>query len=175
MEYETVREQTGTEDYRTRLDILEDMADAIADYTADDLTRDQLEDIAWQVANNWPSVSYRKRVVQWLQAGSPDFDDAPDVEHVTDARQLINNDQAPSVCASIHAILGVILYGVAHAVISDTIEDNTHADAVETITLAIGDHRARLGVDRYAMAPPYQWTLWHSYDQTARVIVEPRD
>jgi hypothetical protein len=175
MDYETIREHTGTDDYRTRLDILEDMRDAMADYTADELDADTIEDMARQVADNWPSISYRRRVVQWLQAGSPDFDQAPDVEYITDARQLINNDQAPSVNASINAILGVMLYGVARAVISDTLEDNTHADAVDAVNLAIGDHRTRLDVDRYAMTPPYEWTLWHSWDQTAIVTVEPRD
>ena len=175
MEYETIKEQTGTEDYRTRLDVLEDMLDALTDYDPDDLTREQLDDIAQEVADRWPAITYRHRVVQWLQAGSPDLDEAPAVDYVSDVRELISNDNARSLVGSVHQALGVMLYGVAHAVIADAIEDNTHADAVQAVTLAILDHRARLGVDSYAMRPPYRWTLWHSYDQTATVTVTARD
>lgn len=172
---EDYREDAGTEDYRTRLDILENMLDAVTDYDPDDLAEETLDDLAHVVADQWPALSYRKRVVQWLQAGSPDLDDAPATEHIHDARELISNEHARSVVGSVHNMLGAVLYGVARAVISDTLDGATESDAVENITLAIGDHRARLGVDRYAMAPPYKWTLWHSYDQTATVTVEARD
>jgi len=176
MELETVREHTGTDDYRTRLDILEDYAAAVEDEGGHTLPLEELNDIAHQVADQWPAVSYRARLVQWLQAGSPDLDEAPAVEHVSDVRELIGDDQARSLVRSIDEILGVMLYGVARSVIDDTIGDAaTTREALEDLARTIGDHRARLNVTGYAMQPPYQWTLWHTYDQTARVIVEPRD
>jgi len=175
MEMETVKEMTGTDDYRTRLDVLEDMLEALTDYDPDNLTDETLDDITHHVAGQWPADAYRLRLVQWLQAGSPDLDETPAVDHVDDVRQLVGDERARSLVRSVDEMLGTILYGVAHAVIDDALDGTTHADAVEAITLAIHDHRARLGVDSYAMRPPYTWTLWQTFNQTARVTVEERN
>jgi hypothetical protein len=86
---------TGTDDYRTRLDILEDYASALKNHTRlDTLTPDELDEIAHEVADQWPHIAYRGRVIQWLQAGSPDLDDAPAIEWVSDARKLINDSDS---------------------------------------------------------------------------------
>jgi hypothetical protein len=173
------KEQTGTDDYRTRLDILENLADALNGYGADvdDMTRDQVDEIAHEVADAWPSIFYNGRVVQWLQAGAPDLDGLPAVEWVSDARELIGADSYRSVSLSIHAMLGAVLYGVARAVIDDTIGDLDGETPREAVAREMAGCRARLGIadNAYAMQPPYQWVLSYSYDRQANVHVEPRD
>ena len=171
MEYE---QMTGTEDTRTRLDILENLVDAI-DNEREGLQRVELDEIAHQVADEWPANNYNGRVVQWLMAGRPDLDDAPAVEWVTDARELIGADSYRSVNLAIHAMLGAVLYGVARAVIDDAIG---YADDMDTarrnITQTMAAYRARVMThDGHALTPPYQWTLSHTYDARAVVNVEP--
>jgi hypothetical protein len=174
------KEQTGTDDYRTRLDILENLASVLDGYGEDvaDMTRDQLDDIAHEVADQWPHVSYRGRVVQWLQAGGPDLDGLPAVEWVEDTRQLINDRDAQSVAGSINTLLGTVLYGVARAVIDDLLGDIEDGDNIgEEVAREMAGHRARLNIPdgHHALQPPYQWTLAYSYDHTTRVHVEARD
>jgi hypothetical protein len=169
---------TGTEDYRTRLDILEDYASALDNYgNLEQITPDELDEIAHEVADAWPHHGYRNRVIQWLQAGSPDLD-TPAVEWVEDARQLINDSDSNSAIKAIHAMLGTVLFGVALAVINDNVNpDDSPAQIREDLALTIGDHRARLRIPdgAHAHTPPYQWTLAYTYDATTRVQVEARD
>ena len=177
----THKEITGTDDTRTRLDVLENFASVLNGYRdADlrDMTREQLADIAHEVADEWPHLAYRGRLVQWLQAGAPDIDETPALEWVTDARELIGADSYQSVTLSVHAMIGTVLYGVARAVIDDLlfyIEDGDHIG--EEVAREMAGHRARLNIPDggYALQPPYRWTLSHSYDHTTRVTVEARD
>lgn len=174
------KEMTGTDDYRTRLDILENLEDALNGYGTgvDDMTREQLDNIAHEVADEWPSIYYNGRVVQWLRAGSPDLDGLPAVEWVEDTRELIGADSHQSVTLSVHEMLGVVLYGVARAVIDDLLGDMEDGDNVaEEVAREMAGCRARLGIPDggYAMQPPYQWTLAYTMHSTARVHVEPRD
>ncbi len=172
-------EFTGTDDYRTRLDILEDYASALDNHTKlDTLTPDELDEIAHQVADQWPHHGYQNRVIQWLQAGSPDLDDAPAAEWVSDARELINDSDSNSALKAVHAILGTVLFGVALAVINDNVDpDREPAQILEDLANAMGDHRARLRIPdgSHAHTPPYEWTLAYTYDATTRVQVEERD
>jgi hypothetical protein len=171
---------TGTDDYRTRLDVLENFAGAVNGYRdADikDMTRDQLDDIAHEVADEWPSQGYNRRVVQWLQAGSPDLDELPAVDWVSDARELIGADSYRGVTTAIHAMLGAVLYGVARAVIDDLLDDMEDGDNIgEEVAREMAGCRARLEIadNAYALQPPYQWTLAYTIDNTARVHVEAR-
>jgi hypothetical protein len=177
MEY---KEMTGTDDTRTRLDVLENFASVVNGYGADvdDMTRDQVEDLAHEVADAWPSHAYNTRVIQWLQAGSPDLDGLPAVEWVSDARELIGADSYRGVTTAIHAMLGAVLYGVARAVIDDLLDDMKDGDNIRAeVAREMAGCRARLGIadNAYALTPPYQWVLAYTTNSTARVHVEARD
>ena len=169
-------ELNGTEDIRTRLDILEDLADRLTD---SDVTEDTFDfsTIADEVADRWPSIAWRPRVVQWLQAGSPDLDDTPEVDWVTDVRTLIKDEDSDSVTRSVFTMLGVVLYGVVRAVADDVVDSEDDLEtARKKIADMIADHRARVMThDGDAMTPPYEWVLAYSFDSTSTVVVTPRD
>jgi hypothetical protein len=167
---------TGTDDYRTRLDILENMAYRLKEY-GDTATRPELDEIAHEVADEWPHIAYNGRLIQWLQAGSPDLDELPAVDWVTDARELIGADSYQSVSLAVHAMLGAVLYGVARAVIDDGIGITSSLQTAQRrISEMMADHRARLQIPdgNHALTPPYQWTLAYTIDNTSRVHVEAR-
>jgi hypothetical protein len=171
------KEQTGTDDYRTRLDILENMAYRLREY-GDTATRPELDEIAHEVADEWPHIAYQGRIIQWLQAGAPDLDGLPAVEWVSDARELIGADSYRGVTTAIHAMLGAVLYGVARAVIDDLLDDMEDGDNIgEAVAREMAGCRARLDIPdgNHALTPPYQWVLSYSYDRQANVHVVPRD
>lgn len=169
-------ELNGTEDIRTRLDILEDLSDWINDASWTEDIFD-FSTIADEVGDRWPKSSLRRRFVQWLQAGSPDLDDTPEVDWVTDVRTLIKDVDSDSVTRSVFTMLGVVLYGVVRAVADDVVDSEDDLEtARKKIADMIADHRAKVMThDGDAMTPPYEWVLAYSFDSTSTVVVKPLD
>ena len=156
--------------YRQELDILENLASALEDAIS-------TEEILYQVADQWPEDAYNLRVIQWLHAGGPDLDDTSATDGYQTATELIQRDNQNSVTKSIHDMLGSILYGMAHDYMFDVVNhDDTPTEALDKVNAAIAEHRADLmRHDGYAMTPPYQFGVFHSYDKDYTVHVTARD
>lgn len=155
--------------YRQELDILEDLESALDGCAS-------VEDTVYEVADQWPEDAYNLRVIQWLHAGSPDLDETSPTSGYTDTRELIGADSYQSVTLSIHAMLGIILYGMAHDYMWDVVSyDDQPVEALEKVRAAIAEHRSDLMQhDGHAMTPPYQFNVFHSYDKDYTVHVTER-
>lgn len=151
------------QDYRQQLQVLEDLESALEWETKHgdpDKTRDELDEMVEQVAQDWPSVYYRERLLQWLQAGTPDLDDTTSNDWVSDVSELIKPNNRQSVVSSLDNMLGAILYAQARDYLAGVIAaSNTVAEAYTAVLLEAVEHRTHLAT-AYAMAPPYRYTVW---------------
>jgi hypothetical protein len=160
---------TRTLSYRQELDILEDLESALNDCA-------NVEETVYEVADQWPEDAYNLRVIQWLQAGSPDLDETSSTDGCQDARELVGADSYNSVSKSIHAMLGAVLHGMALDYIHDVIDIDTSPWAcLDKVRQAIMEHRADLMQhDGHAMTPPYQFGVFHSFDKDYTIHVTAR-
>jgi hypothetical protein len=155
--------------YRQELDILEDLADMLKDGSESDLNL-----VRDQIADQWPEDAYNLRVIQWLHAGSPDLDEVSLGDAYDHATDMIARSDRNSITKSVHAMLGLVLYGMASDYITDVFDpwSDTPAEALAKVTEAIADHRADLMQhDGHAMTPPYQFQIWQGYDHTYTIHV----
>lgn len=156
--------------YRQELDILENLEDVIKDCA-------DLEEIVFEIADQWPADPYNLRVIQWLQAGSPDLDETSITDGYQTATELVAPQNRGSLSKSIHDMLGTVLVGMALDYMHDVIDiDSRPWEALATVREAITEHRANLMQhDGHAMTPPYQFGVFHSYDRDYTIHVTARD
>lgn len=155
------------EDYRQQLEVLEDLESVLGwevkhgdRDNGKDTTRDDVDEMVEQVAQDWPSVYYRERLLQWLQAGTPDLDDTTGADWVNNTRELVSEANARTVVGSVHDMLGAILYAQASDYLASVIgKADTVAEAYTAVLLEAVEHRTRLNTD-YATRPPYEYTVW---------------
>lgn len=152
--------------YRQELDILENLASALDG-------ADSTEETVYEVADQWPADPYTLRVLQWLHAGSPDLDETSATDGYDNTQELIGADSCSSVTKSIHAMLGLVLYGMAHDYMFDVVSwEDTSAEALIKVNAAIVEHRADLMKhDGHAMTPPYQFNIYNGHQSTYTVHV----
>ena len=152
--------------YRQELDILENLESALNDCA-------NVEEIVYEIADQWPADQYTMRVIQWLHAGSPDLDETSVTDSTTAATELVQRDHRNSVSQSVHDMLGSVLYGMAHDYMFDVVNHDDHpTEALAKVNAAIVEHRADLMEhDGYAMKPPYQFNIYNGYQGTYTVHV----
>lgn len=153
--------------YRQELDILENLESALYDCA-------DLEAVAWEIADQWPSDAYNLRVIQWLQAGSPDLDDTSVSDCYNTAAELVAPQHRGSLTQSLHDMIGTVLHGIAHDYISDVIDvnDDTPVEALDKVRAAIAEHRADLMQhDGHALTPPYQFSIYNGHQATYTIHV----
>ena len=160
---------TRTLSYRQELDILEDLESALNDCA-------NVEETVYEVADQWPEDAYNLRVIQWLHAGSPDLDETSSTDGYNNTQELIGADSCNSVSKSVHAMLGFVLYGMAHDYMFDVVNyDDTPTEALDKVRAAITEHRADvMQHDGHAMTPPYQFGVFHSFDKDYTIHVTAR-
>jgi len=156
--------------YRQELDILEDLESALNDCA-------DLENLVFEIADQWPEDAYNLRVIQWLQAGSPDLDETSVTDWQEDATQLVAPQHRSSISQSIHDMLGAVLFGMANDYLNEVIDTDDHpSEALAKVNAAITEHRADLMQhDGHAMTPPYQFGIFHSFDKDYTIHVTARD
>jgi hypothetical protein len=152
--------------YRQELDILENLEDALNDCA-------NVEETVYSVADQWPHHAHNLRVIQWLHAGSPDLDEISLGDAYDSTTDIISGNDRNSVTASLHAMLGVVLYGMAHDYMFDIVSgDDLPWEALAKVKLEIMEHRADLMQhDGYAMKPPYQFNIYSGHQATYTIHV----
>jgi len=159
--------------YRQELDLLENIESAL-EYNHAEINVDE---IAQEIANEWPSDYYADRVIQWLHAGQPDIDDTAAGEWTDDITKTLDEGDTESLTKTLHTVTGVILQTLAFDYLGDVIElwDDTNQEALTKIHAEINEHRAHIMEhDGLALTAPYQFhlTTSHSNRYTVHVTVD---
>jgi len=152
--------------YRQELELLENLEDVLNDYA-------DVEETVIEVCDQWPHHASRRRVIQWLHAGSPDLYETSTTDEYQDARELIAPQHRGSISQSLHDMLGTVLYGMANDYLNDVIDiDASPWDCRLVIETAIAEHRADLMMhDGHAMTPPYQFNIYGGHQATYTIHV----
>ena len=152
--------------YRQELELLENLESALNGCA-------NVEETVYEVADQWPEDAYNLRVIQWLHAGSPDLDETTMTDGYGNTQELIGADSCNSVSKSVHAMLGFVLYGMAHDYMFDVIDhDDRPWEALAKVNAAIAEHRADLMMhDGHAMKPPYQFNIYSDHQATYNITV----
>ena len=152
--------------YRQELELLENLQDVLNDCAS-------VEETVYSIADQWPHHANNMRVIQWLHAGSPDLDEVSLGDAYDHATDIISGNDRNSITASLHAMLGVVLYGMAHDYMFDVIDhDDRPWEALTKVNAAIAEHRSDLMMhDGHAMTPPYQFNIYNGHQATYTIHV----